>query len=177
VTTSINSGAEPSPDERAIGSILDGIRAVVRSLRVNTRAIEGQLGVSLAQLWVLQILNERAPQSLNELAEATMTHQSSVSVVVGRLVDAALATRTVDPADRRQRRVAITDAGRALLVKAPPTFQVNLITGLRRLSPEHRVQLAALMHQWLVASGLDLSSAQPMMGEDEGTPGRDSRVA
>lgn len=175
--TPLDGRAETGSDERAIAAILDGVRAMVRSLRVNTRAIEGELGISLAQLWVLQILNERAPQSLNELAEATLTHQSSVSVVVGRLVDAALATRTVDPADRRQRQVELTDAGRALLANAPPTFQVNLITGLRRISAEHREQLAVLMQEWLSASGLDLSSAPPMMGEDESSPRRDSRVA
>jgi DNA-binding MarR family transcriptional regulator len=152
---------------------------MVRALRVNTRAIEGQLGISLAQLWVLQLLNQRASQTLNELAAATFTHQSSVSVVVGRLVDAGLATRTVDPADRRQRRIELTEAGRALLTKAPPTFQLNLIAGLQCLSAEQIEQLAALMQQWLTASGVDLSTSPPLIseGDDDGTAGSKSRVA
>src|SRR5947209_18306834 len=102
----------PRPD---VAQTMNALRTIVRALRVETRAIERQLGISLAQLWVLQLLSERAAQSLNELAAATVTHQSSVSVVVGRLVDAGFATRTVDPADRRQRRIALTDAGRARL--------------------------------------------------------------
>jgi DNA-binding MarR family transcriptional regulator len=175
VTTNKQPGA--GSDERAVATVMDGIRSIVRALRLNTRAIEGQLGISLAQLWVLQILNDGAAQSLNDLAAATVTHQSSVSVVVGRLVDAGLATRTIDPADRRLRRIAITEAGRALLIKAPPTFQVNLMTGLWRISAEHREQLAALMQEWLAASGVDLSTAPPMMMEEDGASPPTSRVA
>ena len=39
-------------DHQTIAEIMDGVRAVVRALRINTRAIEKQMGISLAQLWV-----------------------------------------------------------------------------------------------------------------------------
>lgn len=154
-------------DQRAIGEVMDGIRSVVRALRLNTRAIEKQLGISLAQLWVLQILAERPADSLNELAIATATHQSSVSVVVRRLVERELVTRTTAHEDKRRVRIELTDAGRALIVKAPPTVQVSLIAGLRRLSPERREELRVLMREWLTASGVDLSSTPPMLMEDD----------
>lgn len=154
-------------DQRAIAEVMDSIRTVVRALRLNTRAIEKQLGISLAQLWVLQILAERPADSLNELAMATATHQSSVSVVVRRLVERELATRTTAHQDKRRVRIELTEAGRALLVKAPPTVQVSLVAGIRRLPPERREQLATLMREWLTASGLDLSSTPPMLMEDD----------
>src|SRR3954468_1561265 len=94
--------APAAPDQRAIADVMDGIRSVVRALRLNTRAIEKQLGISLAQLWVLQILGERSAESLNELAVATATHQSSVSVVVRRLVERELVTRTTAQSDKRR---------------------------------------------------------------------------
>ena len=154
-------------DQRAIAEVMDSIRAVVRALRLNTRAIEKQLGISLAQLWVLQILAERPADSLNELALATATHQSSVSVVVRRLVERELATRTTAHQDKRRVRIELTEAGRALLVKAPPTVQVSLVAGIRRMPPERREQLATLMREWLTASGLDLSTTPPMLMEDD----------
>src|SRR5690349_10968583 len=83
-----------SPDDRRVEQVMNGIRSIVRALRLETRAIERELGISLAQLWVLQLLNERPAKTLTELAAATATHQSSVSVVVRRLVDAGLAVRT-----------------------------------------------------------------------------------
>jgi DNA-binding MarR family transcriptional regulator len=168
MTKVLNQMPDPAPTEQqVIGEVMDGIRAIVRALRLNTRAIEKQLGISLAQLWVLQILAERPAESLNELALATATHQSSVSVVVRRLVEREFATRTTAHQDKRRVRIELTEAGRALLTKAPPTVQVSLVAGLRRLAPEHRGQLGALMREWLTASGMDLSSAPPMLMEDE----------
>src|SRR5437764_2749124 len=154
-------------EQRTIAQIMDGIRTVVRALRLNTRAIEKQMGISLAQLWVLQILAERPADSLNELAVATATHQSSVSVVVRRLVDRALVTRTTAHRDKRRVRIELTDAGRVLLGQAPPTVQVSLVEGLRRMSLDARLELAALMREWLSLSGMDLNAAPPMLMEDD----------
>ena len=165
-TASSNSSA-PATEQRTIAEVMDGIRAVVRALRINTRAIEKQMGISLAQLWVLQILDQGPADSLNELALATATHQSSVSVVVRRLVERALVTRTTVSADKRRVRIELTDAGRSLLSKAPPTVQVALIAGLRRMAPDRRQQLAILMHEWLTGAGLDLTTTPPMLMEDD----------
>jgi len=154
-------------DQRSIGQIMDGIRTVVRALRINTRAIEKQMGISLAQLWVLQILAERPADSLNELALATATHQSSVSVVVRRLVERELVTRTTANRDKRRVRIELTESGRSLLGKAPPTVQVSLVAGLRRMAPEARDQLARLMRDWLKATGIEVGTAPPMLMEDD----------
>jgi DNA-binding MarR family transcriptional regulator len=94
--TSISTGsALPSVgNEQAIERSMNAVRSIVRALRINTRAIESQMGISLAQLFVLQQLADRPANSLNELAERTATHQSSVSVVVRRLVDNGYVSRT-----------------------------------------------------------------------------------
>ena len=154
-------------DQRTIAQIMDGVRTVVRALRINTRAIEKQMGISLAQLWVLQILAERPADSLNELALATATHQSSVSVVVRRLVERELVTRTTANRDKRRVRIELTESGRSLLGKAPPTVQVSLVAGLRRMAPEARDQLARLMRDWLKATGIEVGTAPPMLMEDD----------
>jgi DNA-binding MarR family transcriptional regulator len=158
--------AAPADEHRSTNEIMDAIRSIVRALRVNTRAIEIRLGISLAQLWVLQLLEARPSQSVNDLAEATATHQSSVSVVVRRLVDRGLVTRTMAVEDRRRVRVDITDAGRDLLRKAPTTVQVALLGALRRMAPEPRQNLANLMRSWLSDAGLDLSERPPMLMEE-----------
>src|SRR6185312_321205 len=64
--------------------VLDSIRRIVRLLREGTRASEDAVGLSAAQLFVLQKLDPAVPLSLTELAARTLTHQSSVSVVVSR---------------------------------------------------------------------------------------------
>jgi DNA-binding MarR family transcriptional regulator len=145
---------------------MNAVRSVVRALRLNTRSIEGKLGISLAQLFVLQQLAEKPAESLNELAERTATHQSSVSVVVRRLVERGLVTRVASSVDRRRVHIALTSAGEAMLRGAPPTVQSDLMQGMSRMNPEQRATLAELLELWLMASGIDLA-APPMMFEDE----------
>src|SRR4051812_34670846 len=103
------------------------VRSIVRAQRINTRAIELKMGISLAQLFVLQQLAERPSDSLNELAERTATHQSSVSVVVRRLVERGYVSRTAAAADKRRIQIEVTPAGRELLKGAPTTIQLQLI--------------------------------------------------
>jgi DNA-binding MarR family transcriptional regulator len=144
---------------------MNAIRAVVRALRINTREIELKIGISLAQLFVLQQVAERPAESLNDLAERTATHQSSVSVVVRRLVDRGLVTRQAATSDKRRIQIAVTPAGQALLVGAPPTIQVRLMTAMSTLPLEDRAQLTNLLEAWLDAAGISYTSP-PMMGED-----------
>src|SRR3954466_15038207 len=92
-----------------ISRSMDAIRAIVRALRINTRAIELEIGISLAQLFVLQQVAQRPATWLHDLAERTATHQSSVSVVVRRLVDRGLVTRKSDTVDKRRVQIALTE--------------------------------------------------------------------
>jgi DNA-binding MarR family transcriptional regulator len=160
--TASRASAEDRPVERS----LNAIRSIVRALRINTRAIELKMGISLAQLFVLQQLSERPAESLNDLAERTATHQSSVSVVVRRLVDRGLVSRTASTADKRRIEIDLTSAGRTLLTGAPQTIQTQLMGAMRHMPVSDQHQLANLLETWLKEAGIDFS-APPMMGEDD----------
>jgi DNA-binding MarR family transcriptional regulator len=150
----------------SISRSMNAVRNIVRALRINTRAIELRMGISLAQLFVLQQLADKPAESLNELAERTATHQSSVSVVVRRLVDRGYVSRASAAADKRRIRIALTREGEAMLKDAPTTVQVQLMEGLRRMPADRRAELAELLEMWLVTSGIDVA-APPMMFEEE----------
>jgi DNA-binding MarR family transcriptional regulator len=149
-----------------ISRSMDAIRAVVRALRINTRSIELEIGISLAQLFVLQQVSQRPATSLNDLAERTATHQSSVSVVVRRLVERGLVSRRVDSADKRRVQIEVTPAGHKLLSGAPETIQTRMMVALEQFSSTERKQLAALLGKWLDAAGINYTSP-PMMGEPD----------
>lgn len=152
--------------QQEIARSMNAIRNIVRALRVNTRSIELKLGISLAQLFVLQQLSDRSADSLNELAERTATHQSSVSVVVRRLVERGLVSRTAAPNDKRRIRIALTPTGETLLRTAPPTVQGDLIAALKRMSIEQRQSLAELLDTWLLTAGVE--AGNPSMLFDQG---------
>src|SRR3978361_1998981 len=92
-------GHTPAPDR--VREVLNSLRHIVRSLRVASRTAQARVGLSGAQLFVLQCLARQSPCSINDLAARTATDQSSVSVVVSRLVARGHVLRTPSEADRR----------------------------------------------------------------------------
>lgn len=161
-----NPTTQTAAEMDAVGRSMNAVRSIVRALRINTRAIELKMGISLAQLFVLQQLAEKPADSLNELADRTATHQSSVSVVVRRLVERGYVTRTASPADKRRIEIAVTQSGRDLLAGAPQTIQNQLVVALREMHRDDQVTLADLLERWLISARIDFASP-PMLGEDE----------
>lgn len=132
--------------DRATRDVLDAIRRIVRALRESSRAAERAVGIGAAQLFVLQRIATAPGLSLNELAARTFTHQSSVSVVVSRLVERGLLTRTRGGGDDGRRiSISATPAGRALLAQAPAAAQERLLAGLASMGAGSRRQLADLL--------------------------------
>ena len=156
-----------------MAGILDDLRRIVRVLRESSRDTEQQLGVSGAQLFVLKALSGSRAISLNDLAARTYTHQSTVSMVVKRLVDRGLVSRATSQLDARRVELELTRRGRALLARAPRATQDRLIEGLEKLSRKERLALATALHHWVEAMQLD--NEEPAMFFEE--EGRDRRGA
>ena len=154
-------------DTRDVTVVMDSLRAVVRALRISTRAIEKEIGISGAQLFVLQQLAEAPARSVNELAERTSTHQSSVSTVVSRLVERGLARRAPSAEDGRRMEISISDQGRKLQQAAPRTVQMTMQEVLRRMDPA-QVRALAEGLEALVREGGFAEQPVPMFFEDEG---------
>lgn len=155
----------PDPHSRETTVVLDHLRRIVRTLRESSRAAEARLGVTGAQLYVLRALAGRRPLSLNEVAERTHTHQSTVSVVVRRLVDRRLVHRAVSDVDGRCVQLGLTARGRGVLERAPLAAQDALVTGLEALTAKDRRQLAATLGALVEAMGLE--AAEPAMFFEE----------
>jgi DNA-binding MarR family transcriptional regulator len=173
-TNQMHNQTTSNTDGHPIERSMNAVRSVVRALRINTRAIELKMGISLAQLFVLQQLAERSADSLNELADRTATHQSSVSVVVRRLVDRGYVSRTASTADKRRIEIAVTPAGRAAIGDAPITIQTQLVNALRTLPVSEQSVLADLLERWLRGANIDIATP-PMIGEDD-AESRQTRV-
>src|SRR5438034_4949060 len=100
-------------DSDSTAIVLDCVRRIVQTLRVSGRAAEQRVGLTGAQLFVLrQLAAAEGPLSVNELAERTFTHQSSVSVVVHKLETRGLVRRLRSPDDARRMQLSPTPAGK-----------------------------------------------------------------
>ena len=135
--------------------VLDSIRLIVSALRTFDREAERKLGISGAQLFVLRQLKEGEGISVNELAERTHTHQSSVSVVVDKLVSRDLVRRARSKKDARSVELSLTPNGQKLLRSAPAAAQEHMISALVRLGDTRRRLLAKSLAEFVAEIGIE----------------------
>ena len=149
------------PDVRVA---LDAFRHIVQALR-HGRAGEGSAGLGSAQLFALQQIAEHPDVSINDVAALTCTHQSSVSVVVRRLVDRKLIARRSSSDDARRVVLTLTPAGHKLLARCPEPTQARLIAALRRIGATELDALTAGLGALVREMGI--AGAEPRMFFEE----------
>jgi DNA-binding MarR family transcriptional regulator len=147
-------------------SALDSLRRIVRGLRLYARHCETHLGLSAAQLFALRKVQEAGRLSLRELAQATLTDLSSVSVVAERLRTKGLLRRRQADDDRRRAELTVTTAGLALLKRSPDPLQDRLIASLNSLPSTRRQALERDLAKLVRDAGLDSQAAHLFFEEE-----------
>lgn len=153
-------------NEKAVKDIMDSVRRIVQALRSSHRAA-GAMKLTGAQLFVMASLGSAdEPMSVGDLARLTRTDQSTVSVVVSRLVEKGLVRRDPSSQDSRRVNVSLTAKGKSLQKKAPSTVpQQKLARALERLSSREAASLAALLTGIVDEMG-ESDRPAPMLFED-----------
>jgi DNA-binding MarR family transcriptional regulator len=114
--------------------------AVARTARRLRQQVDSPLSPTLHSALVT-ILNH-GPLTPSELADRERVQRPTATKVIGRLEDAGLVLRTAAPGDGRSALIAVSDAGRALLVEIRTRKDAYLAQRLRRLPAEDRETLA-----------------------------------
>ncbi len=96
-----------------------------RAARALARRFDGALkpaGITSGQFSLLMSLNRPVPPTIGAVAEVLVMDRTTVTANLKPLERRGLVTLGVDPDDRRGRRVALTDAGQAVLAEATPIW-------------------------------------------------------
>ncbi|HJQ44770.1 MAG TPA: MarR family winged helix-turn-helix transcriptional regulator [Amycolatopsis sp.] len=117
-----------------------GLRRLVRR-RVRTR-LPGLVPLRGAQIELLRVLEEEPGIGVAAAARALHLAGNSVSTLVNQLVDAGMLTRSIDEADRRAVRLALTLAARERLDVWRRTRTEVVANTLATLSEKDRKALA-----------------------------------
>ncbi len=96
--------------------VLGHLMGVMHAMKDHVAALAATLDLTPSQLAALSHLDE--PQSQRELADCLHFDASNITDIVDRLEARGLVVRTVDPQDRRIRRIVRTPEGEALRRKA-----------------------------------------------------------
>lgn len=128
-----------------VSEILRAVRRIVRRVESHSREMEERLGVSTAQLLLLEAVAQAEAASQVELGERIDLAPSTMVGVTDRLVAAGLVARERVPEDRRRYHVRLTEGGRAFLAKAPSTLHHRFLARLGALPEADRHRLAGAL--------------------------------
>ena len=112
------------------------------------RAVNDEMsgcGLSMARTKVLRRLREQGPTRQSVLAAGFELSAHSITNIVDGLERLGMAERRPDPADRRAKLVAITDAGQAALDVANAAWERLLTQIFGSLSEADRATLVRLL--------------------------------
>jgi len=97
-----------------------------RAARALARRFDDALrpvGLTNQQFSLLMSLNRAAPPTIGQVAAGLAMDRTTLTANLKPLARRGLARIDTDPADRRSRRLVLTDAGRVLLVRAMPLWR------------------------------------------------------
>ena len=108
-------------------------RAIYAAVRHHLQTVERQCGASGAQVWAMALLARQPGMRVTELAQAMAIHPSTTSNLLAKAEKAGLLRRERSKADQRVVQLYLTDAGAAVLAKAPEPVAGLLPDALDRL--------------------------------------------
>jgi DNA-binding MarR family transcriptional regulator len=105
----------------------------------------GELELSISQLKGLVFLEQEGEQSLGDLAERVVLSLPAASRAVEGLHKRGLVGRREDAADRRQKRIAITPEGSAVLARLNEVRLAGAENFVKSMSREEQDALASAL--------------------------------
>lgn len=159
--------AQPDLDLSPVAVIqrLGRIRHIVDAEIEATFAEYGLNGSDYTALATVRLLSQEGRVSQRRLMRELGLTSGTVSLRVDRLTEQDLVTRSVDPTDRRNSLVALTEAGNALLDRATPAHLDTENRLLSALTANERASLVTLLRRLLVSfEGSASSDELPRLG-------------
>ncbi len=134
-------------------AVAAAVRAYVKLMRARASVVarvEKRLasqGLTLTQLGVLEVILHKGPRSHRELGRKVLTSPGNLTDVVDKLSARGLVLRVRDEADRRLVRVALTQAGRALIETVFPAHATDIAAAMGGLDRTELGELDRLLRK------------------------------
>ncbi len=161
------------PRDRLDESLI-ALRRILRATELYARDLARGVGLTPAQLRVLQIVDKADSVTPKALAGQMGVSQATVTALVDKLVAQGLVRRLPSETDRRQTNVVVTAQGHGRLRDAPDPLQQRYVRAFGQLADWEQAQLVASLER--VADMLDAQDidASPVLTAGELHGGRQS---
>ena len=149
--------------------IIVSIRKIVRSLNLESKAIQKDFGLSITQLLCLGHL-QNSPDyrtTHRELMESLSLNSSTVSGILNRLAKRGYIARFSNESDKRSKSIILTASGIKLLEATPNVLHDRLAEKLSKLTLENKEMVQKSLN--IVISAMDISEmdASPLLTTEE----------
>ncbi|WP_419999291.1 MarR family winged helix-turn-helix transcriptional regulator [Streptomyces boninensis] len=143
---------ESAEDVEAVTrAVLTASRLLVAVSARSLAAVEDT--VTLPQFRALVVLSTHGPSKLVDLAEQLGVNPSTAMRMVDRLIAAGLASRSPNPANRRERSLGLTAAGERIVEQVTARRQAEIASIVERMAPAQRDALVAVLTAFAEAGG------------------------
>lgn len=149
--------------------ILVKLRKIIRSINLESKKIEKELGVSIPQLLVLKYLSDQNDYRAfaKDIKGYINLNASTVSGIISRLESKGLVAKMTKSNDKRATYIILTAKGAELLHKSPPTLQEKLSQRLKKLTPEQIEELDKNIELLTLILNVEDMDAAPLLTIEE----------
>lgn len=161
-------------DPDRIDDALIALRRILRATELFERDLAQSVGLTPAKLRVLQLLVAKGGDSATPttLAGQMGVSQATVTALVDQLEKLGYAARHRSSEDRRQMRVAVTEAGTRALSDAPNALQQHFVQGFGAMADwEQSMLIANLQRAAEMLNATDIDAA-PVLATGDIRTGR-----
>lgn len=149
-----------APDQNDLsGLVVAVLRRITRAIDLRNRHLITRYGLTGPQLTVLRELSQHEGCSVGQLTRAIHLSQATVTGIIDRLVKRNLVCRHRSDKDKRRVEVWLTEAGKQLLVDAPPLLQEEFLDQFGKLKDWEQTQILSSLQR--VVSMMETRQVEP----------------
>ncbi|MDF9816673.1 MarR family transcriptional regulator [Streptomyces sp. SPB162] len=151
----MDQSAQPLPGTDDVDAVTRAVLTASRVLvAVSARSLAAMDdAVTLPQFRLLVVLSTQGATKLVVLAEQLGVNPSTAMRMIDRLIAAGLASRQVNPGNRRENFLELTAAGRRIVDDATARRRDEIAAIVARVTPDQRQALVAALTAFAEAGG------------------------
>ena len=142
---------------------LRALRRILRAADLGSRKLASATGLAPSHLLVLREIEQRGETTPSVLATALQFGQATITNIVDRLEAGSLVTRQRSGQDKRQIILSVTDAGRAMIERAPDLLQTRFSERFADLPAWERAMILAALERLGALLGAEAIDAAPLL--------------
>ena len=146
--------------------VLISLRRILRATSIHSSKLRRSVGLSSAQLLVLQTAKEQQRPTASEIAKSVSLSQATITTILTELEKRGLLLRERSETDRRRVHVSLTEQGQEVIQAAPKPLQDRFAARFSALASWEQHQILAVLEHVAVMMDAEELDAAPMLSAE-----------